>query len=58
MLTAFSYVIDRVIDDESTAKAKNKNDILASAGFSVAVLGAVYLVGILFWGLGRMNGTW
>ncbi|HIJ62829.1 MAG TPA: hypothetical protein HPQ04_09080 [Rhodospirillaceae bacterium] len=58
MLTAISYVVDRFADDETASKQQDKKSLVISGIYSASVLGAIYLAGLLFWGLGRMNGTW
>ena len=58
MLTAFSYVVDRFANDEAATKQQDKKDLVLSGIYSASVLGSIYLAGLLFWGLGRMNGTW
>lgn len=58
MATASLQAMNRVNVDESSTEQQTKKEIIGSAMFSAAVLAAVYLVGILFWGMGRMNGTW
>ena len=58
MLAALSYVMDRVVDDKSSVKSQDRKELIGGAVFSAAVLGVIYLVGILFWGMGRMNGSW
>lgn len=58
MTAASSQVLNRVNVDESSTEQQTKKEILGSAVFSAAVLAAIYIVGILFWGMGRMNGTW